>query len=129
MSLGMVLLRGGNTQSSIHGAQQIEIDSGPGHNQSVRKSVGSSTRGSRSTTLRHRMPWPQGCSSINSSHLLKYNKEVNTHVKCLQAMLDAATVVDPTLDRDDEAQGHEHDHRQSPHVNSASSLTPPEECD
>jgi hypothetical protein len=27
---------------------------------------GSSTRGSKSTTLWHRTPWPQGCSSINS---------------------------------------------------------------
>jgi hypothetical protein len=44
-------------------------------------------------------------------------------------MLDAAIVVDPTLDRDDEAWGHEHDHRQSPHGDSASSLTPLEEHD
>jgi hypothetical protein len=44
-------------------------------------------------------------------HLLKGNEEVNAHVKNLQAMLEAATVVDPTLNRDDEARGHEHDHR------------------
>jgi hypothetical protein len=44
-------------------------------------------------------------------HLPKDNKEVNAHVKCLQGMLDATTVVDPTLDRDYEAQGHELDHR------------------
>jgi hypothetical protein len=43
--------------------------------------------------------------------LLKGNEEVNAHVKNLQAMLEAATVVDPTLNRDDEARGHEHDHR------------------
>jgi hypothetical protein len=36
-------------------------------------------------------------------HLPMDNKEVNAHVKHLQAMLDAATVVDPTLNRDDEA--------------------------
>jgi hypothetical protein len=42
-------------------------------------------------------------------------------------MLDAATVVDPVLDRDDEVQGHELDHQQSPHGDSASSLTPPKE--
>jgi hypothetical protein len=36
-------------------------------------------------------------------HLPKDNKEVNAHVKHLQAMLDVATVVDPTLDRDVEA--------------------------
>jgi hypothetical protein len=41
--------------------------------------------------------------------LLKDNEEVN--VKRLQVMLDATTVVDPTLDRDDEAQGHKLDHR------------------
>jgi hypothetical protein len=58
------------------------------------------------------MSWRQGCSSINSPpHLLKGNEEVNAHVKNLQAMLEAATVVDPTLNRDDEARGHEHDHR------------------
>jgi hypothetical protein len=39
----------------------------------------------------------------------KYNEEVDAHVKRLQVMLDAATVVDPALDRDDEAQGQEHD--------------------
>jgi hypothetical protein len=36
-------------------------------------------------------------------HLPNDNEEVNTHVKRLQAMLDAATVVDPTLNHDDEA--------------------------
>jgi hypothetical protein len=44
-------------------------------------------------------------------HLPEDNKEVNAHVKRLQAMLDAATVVDPALDRDDEARGHELDHQ------------------
>jgi hypothetical protein len=32
----------------------------------------------------------------------KDNEEVNAHVKRLQAMLDAATMLDPALDRDDE---------------------------
>jgi hypothetical protein len=36
-------------------------------------------------------------------------------------------MVDPALDRDDEARGHELDHWQSPHWDSASSLTPQEE--
>jgi hypothetical protein len=62
-----------------------------------------------------------------TSHLPKDNKEVNAQVKRLQAMLDAATVVDPVLDRDDKAWGHEPDHRQSPHGDSASSLTTLEE--
>jgi hypothetical protein len=44
-------------------------------------------------------------------HLPKDNEEVNAHVKCLQAMLDAVTVVDLVLDHDDEARGHELDHR------------------
>jgi hypothetical protein len=42
-------------------------------------------------------------------------------------MLDAATMVDLALNRDDEALGHGHGHRQSPHGGSASSLTAPEE--
>jgi hypothetical protein len=33
-------------------------------------------------------------------HLPKDNEEVNAHVKHLQVMLDAATMVDPVLDRD-----------------------------
>jgi hypothetical protein len=56
------------------------------------------------------------------------NKEVNAHMKCLEAMLDAAALVDPALDHDDKAQGHELDHRQSSRGYSASSLTPPKEC-
>jgi hypothetical protein len=44
-------------------------------------------------------------------HLPKGNEEVNAHVKCLQVMLDAATMVDLGHDRDDEARGHELDHR------------------
>jgi hypothetical protein len=39
-------------------------------------------------------------------------------------MFDAATVVHPTLNHDDEARVHDHDHWKSPHVVSASSLTP-----
>jgi hypothetical protein len=60
-------------------------------------------------------------------HLPNDNEEVNAHMKRLQAMLDAAIVVDPALDCDDEARGHELDHWQSPCGDSASSLTPPEE--
>jgi hypothetical protein len=56
MSLGMALLRGDTTRSSIHDAMQNEIDFGTGHDQSMRKSVRSSIRGSRSTTLQCRMP-------------------------------------------------------------------------
>jgi hypothetical protein len=62
-------------------------------------------------------------------HLPKDNEEANVHVKRLQAMLDATTVVDPVLNHDDEAQGQDLDHRHSPHRDSASSLTPPEEHD
>jgi hypothetical protein len=43
-------------------------------------------------------------------HLPKDNEEVNAHVKRLQAMPDTATMVDPTLDHDDEAWGHEPNH-------------------
>jgi hypothetical protein len=42
-------------------------------------------------------------------------------------MLDATTIVDPALNRDDEALGHELDHRQSLRGDLASSLTPLEE--
>jgi hypothetical protein len=61
-------------------------------------------------------------------HLPKDNEDVNAHMKGLQAMLDAATVVDPALNHDDKAWGHELDHWQSSHWDSTSSLTPPEEC-
>jgi hypothetical protein len=44
-------------------------------------------------------------------HLPKDDKEVNTHVKHLQAMLDAAIKVDLSLDHDYVAQGLEPDHR------------------
>jgi hypothetical protein len=62
-----------------------------------------------------------------TQYLPKDNEEVNAHVKYLQTMLDVATVVDPPLDRDDEAQGHELDHWMSPRGDSANSLTPLEE--
>jgi squalene cyclase len=44
-------------------------------------------------------------------------------------MLDVATVVDPALNHDDEAWGHDRDNRQSPHGDSIRNLTPPEERD
>jgi hypothetical protein len=44
-------------------------------------------------------------------HLPKDNQEVTAHVTRLQAMLGAATVVDPVLNRDDKARGHDHDHQ------------------
>jgi hypothetical protein len=47
-------------------------------------------------------------------HLPKDNKEVNAHVKRLQALLDATTVADPVHDQEDEDWGHEDDHRRSP---------------
>jgi hypothetical protein len=34
-------------------------------------------------------------------HMLKDNEEVNAHRKRIQVMLDATTMVDPTLDHDD----------------------------
>jgi hypothetical protein len=44
-------------------------------------------------------------------HLPKDNQEVTAHMKRLQAMLDVATVADPALNHDDEAWGHDRDHR------------------
>jgi hypothetical protein len=49
-----------------------------------------------------------------TTHLPKDNEEVNAHVKCLQVMLVIATVADPTLDQEDEDQGHDDDHQESP---------------
>jgi hypothetical protein len=46
-----------------------------------------------------------------TTHLPKDNEEVNAHVKRLQAMLDAATMVDLVHDREDGEQGHELEHR------------------
>jgi hypothetical protein len=51
------------------------------------------------------------------------------HVKCLQAMLDVATVVDLAHDCDNGNRGQELDHRQSSCGDSANSLTPSEERD
>jgi hypothetical protein len=62
-------------------------------------------------------------------HLPKDNEEVNAQVNCLQAMLDAATVVDPVLERGDGVRGQGPDHCQSPCGDSASSLTPPKKRD
>jgi hypothetical protein len=47
-------------------------------------------------------------------HFPKNNEEVNAHVKRLQVMLDATTVVDPVHDQEDDDRGHEDDHQQSP---------------
>jgi hypothetical protein len=60
-------------------------------------------------------------------HLPKDNEEVNAHVKRLQAMLDVAIVADPVYDQEDRDRGHDDDHWESLHGDSASSITPPEE--
>jgi hypothetical protein len=74
------------------------------------------------------MPWLQGCRSIKSPpHLPKDNEEVNTHVKRLHAMLDAATVANPVYDQEDRDRGHDHDYQESPRGDMASIITPPEE--
>jgi hypothetical protein len=44
-------------------------------------------------------------------HLPKESEEVNAQVKCLEAMLDAATVVDPVLKHGDGEHGQDPDHR------------------
>jgi hypothetical protein len=67
MSLGMVLLQGDTTQSSTNGAQQTKTDSETGHDQSQRKSVGSSTKESSFTECWLTTPCLQGCS-LNNSH-------------------------------------------------------------
>jgi flagellar hook-length control protein FliK len=51
-------------------------------------------------------------------HLPKDNEEVNAQVKRLQAMLDAATVVDPALEGGDEERAQDLHHRQSPYGDS-----------
>jgi hypothetical protein len=60
-----------------------------------------------------------------TAHFPKDNEEVNMHVKCLQAMLNAATVANPIHDQEDEDQGHEGGHRHSPCGDLDSSITPP----
>jgi hypothetical protein len=62
-------------------------------------------------------------------HPPKDNEGVSMHVKCLQAMLDVATVVDLAHDCDNGNRGQELDHRQSSCGDSANSLTPLEERD
>jgi hypothetical protein len=56
--------------------------------------------------------------------LSKDSEEVSTRVKGIQAMLDVATIVDPTLDHGDKRWGQDTDHYQSPCGDSASSITP-----
>jgi hypothetical protein len=51
------------------------------------------------------------------------------HIKRLQAMLDIATVADPVYYQEDRDRGHDDDHQESHHGDSASSITPPEEHD
>jgi hypothetical protein len=59
--------------------------------------------------------------------LPKDGEEINTQVKRLHAILDMATMVDPTLDHGDRRRGQESDHRRSLHRDSASSISPPGE--
>jgi hypothetical protein len=63
----------------------------------------------------------------NHQQVPKDNEEVNVHVKCLRAMLDAATVVDLVHNHEDGVWGHELVHWQSPRRYSASGITPLEE--
>jgi hypothetical protein len=44
-------------------------------------------------------------------------------------MLDIATIADLICDQEDKDRGHDDDHRESPHGDSASSITPLKECD
>jgi hypothetical protein len=120
-------LQGGTIPCSTHDATLTEIDSDIGHDRSVKNSDGSSTRESKFTAHRPTMPWLQGCWLIKSPPSPKDNEEVNTHVKRLQALLDAATVADTIYDQEDGDQGHDDDHRESLHGDSASSITPWEE--
>jgi hypothetical protein len=89
--------------------------------------VRSSTRGSSYCTLTQNALASWKLIDQLTPHLQKDNQDVTAHVKRLQAILDTATVVDLALNRDDEARGHDHDHRQSPHGDSISCLTPLEE--
>jgi hypothetical protein len=59
ISLGLALLRVDTTKSSTHGGQQTEIHSETSDDQSKRKSVGMSTKESRSTEHWPTMPYPQ----------------------------------------------------------------------
>jgi hypothetical protein len=61
-------------------------------------------------------------------HLPKDNELVNAHVKQLQVMLDVATVTDPVHNQEDGDWGHDGDHQDSLRGDSASSITPHEEC-
>jgi hypothetical protein len=56
-------------------------------------------------------------------HLPKDNEEVNAHVKRLQVMLDATTVVEPTHNQGDRDHGHDDHHWRSAHEDLTSSIT------
>jgi hypothetical protein len=63
----------------------------------------------------------------NHPHPPKDNKEVNTHVKWLQSMLDAVMLVNLVYDQEDGDRGQGGDHQESPHGDSTSSITKQEE--
>jgi hypothetical protein len=121
MVLGMAFPVRDTTQSTTGDARLAENDSETGHGRSVGNSTGSSTRESNSTAhnaLALRMIVDQ---------LIRLLAKDNKEVKSLQAMLDAATMVDPTLDRGDGRWGQDPKHRQSPRRDSANIITPPKE--
>jgi hypothetical protein len=60
-------------------------------------------------------------------YLPKDNEKINMHNKCLHAMLNTATMVDPVHDQEDGDRGHKLDHQQCPREDSANNNTPLEE--
>jgi hypothetical protein len=98
MSARMKPLHGGTILSSTHGTTPIEIDSDTDHDQTTRKSAGSSTRESKLSHAGPQCLLFMVVGRSNHPHLPRDNEEVNVHVKRLQAMLDMATVVDLVYD-------------------------------
>jgi hypothetical protein len=73
-------LQGGTIPSSTHDATLTEINSGIGHDRSMRNSVGSSTKESKFTARQPTMPLLQGCWSTKSPLISPRTMKRSTHM-------------------------------------------------
>jgi hypothetical protein len=122
--LVMVLPLGDTTQSSIDVTRLAKSGSEISPGSFMRNSAGSSGKVSRSTARQPTTLWPLRPMLTNYCLCYeKYNKEVNLQVKWCNAMLDAATMTDPTLNPAARRRGQDPDHFQSPRGDSAKSVS------
>jgi hypothetical protein len=123
MVLGRVLALWDTTQSTIGNVRPAGSDSETGHDKLHRIEY------QREQVFRTPAHTSRMIVDQPAPLLPKDSKEVNAQVKRIQAMLDAAIVEDPVPERRDRRWGQDPNHCQSLHRDSASSITPLEECD